>query len=110
MTRLDHAISGTDNGMTIKSRQNGSVLCLLRRFRGRRMNVLVVWWVAKQTEATPEDELSRADMVKVRKCGRVVMYRRIGSKIWNKKGLPQSKHRTSVDHDRLKGNAADFRS
>ena len=23
---------------------------------------------------------------------------------------PQSKHRTSVDHDRLKGNAADFRS
>ena len=31
------------------------------------MNVLVVWWVAKQTEATPEDELSRADMVKARK-------------------------------------------
>ena len=67
MTRLDHAISGTDKGMTIKSRQNGSVLCLLCRFRGQRMNVLVVLWGAKQTEATPEDELSRADMVKARK-------------------------------------------
>ena len=60
MTRLDHAISGTDKGMTI-------ILCLLCRFRGQRMNVHVVWWGAKQTEATPEDELSRADMVKVRK-------------------------------------------
>ena len=38
----------------------------------RRMNVLVVWWVAKQTEATPEDELSRADMVKVRKWGELL--------------------------------------
>ena len=67
MIRLDHAISGTDKGMKIKSRQNGSVLCLLCRFRGQRMNVHVAWWVAKQTEATPEDELSRADMVKARK-------------------------------------------
>ena len=53
--------------MTIKSRQNGSVLCLLCRFCGRRTIDLVVWWGAKQTEATPEDELSRADTVKVRK-------------------------------------------
>ena len=67
MTRLDHATSGTDKGMTIKSRQNGSILCLLCRFYGRRTNVLVVWWGAKQTEATPEDELSRADTVKARK-------------------------------------------
>ena len=76
----------------------------------RRTIDLVVWWVAKQTEATPEDELSRADMVKVRKGASKCYVQRIGSKIWNKKGLPQSKHRTSVDHDRLKGNAADFRS
>ena len=72
MTRLDHAISGTDKGMTIKSRQNGSVLCLLCRFRGRRTIDLVVWWVAKQTEATPEDELSRADMVKAHKWGELL--------------------------------------
>ena len=110
MTRLDHAISGTDKGMTIKSRQNGSILCLLCRFYGRRMNVHVVWWVAKRTETTPEDELSRADMVKVRKWGKLLCTEGSAAKFEKKKGLPQSKHRTSVDHDRLKGNAADFRS